>query len=103
MGVSAPLAVVHGQRGPRVARCVPQRTILNSARAAPFNPPGAFEPGRLLAVVLEEFPASGIVEVHDVTDGRLVTALEPEADKPLALTFDSAGQYLAGGTRNGRA
>ena len=71
---------------------------------AAFNPGGAPEPGRYLAVRNRE---AGItprpIEIFDLESGELIATYTPENDATLDLRFDPTGRYLTGGTQNGRA
>lgn len=67
-------------------------------RGGHFNPGGAFEPGRYVAVNID----AGVIEIHEVPSGRLVTTLDLQAELPLDMTFDPEGRFLAVGTQHGR-
>ncbi|HUH08790.1 MAG TPA: PQQ-binding-like beta-propeller repeat protein, partial [Egibacteraceae bacterium] len=63
---------------------------------AAFNPGGALEPGRYLAVNLD----TAVLEVYDMASGSLVVSLEIF---PTMIRFDPTGRYLASGTLEGQA
>ena len=66
---------------------------------AAFNPPGALEGGRYLAVT-DQFP----VTIFDTETGAVIGSMRPEdlgLDNHLHLAFDPQGRYLAAGTVDG--
>jgi serine/threonine protein kinase/DNA-binding SARP family transcriptional activator/WD40 repeat protein len=66
---------------------------------AAFNPPGALEGGRYLAVT-DQFA----VTIYDTETGAVIGTLPPEdlgLDNHLHLAFDPEGRYLAAGTVDG--
>jgi WD40 repeat protein len=63
---------------------------------AAFNPGGAFEAGRYLAVNI----FTEVLEVYDMATSELLVSLEV---LPTMIRFDPTGRYLASGTLDGRA
>jgi DNA-binding SARP family transcriptional activator/serine/threonine protein kinase/WD40 repeat protein len=62
---------------------------------AAFNPAGAFEAGRYLAVNI----GTAVLEIYDMSNGYLTASFEI---MPTHIRFDPTGRYVATGTLDGR-